>query len=221
MPLTPAQNTTFKAHIAANVNTVPAGMPWTNGFAGQAINTLPNDNAGNTTAAGWYNQTASPTFTVWRDIPMDTVLGLITNASMTPADAVPPAPTTLPAAPSEADQAAYSNQMAALEVWKVRSIACQGKQFNLQNLILSRITAPMKKTSYRASLQDCLTNIPAGVGGANIAANWTGVRDAAKSSARYVEQVFATGTGSVVVPADLGYEGSITGDDVETARNSA
>lgn len=202
MPLTSAQKTTLKNDITANVNAVPAGMSWTNGFQGQAINTLPNDNAGNATIAGWYNQTAAPDFYVWRDLPMETVLGLITYAAMTPADAVPTTPDL------------------SVQVYIARALACQGKQFNLQNLTIGRTTAPMKRTNYRAAMQDCLTNIPAGANGAGIAANWTGVRDAAKSLARYVERILATGTGSQVSPADLGYEGTVSGDDVESARNS-
>lgn len=201
MPLTQAQKQTLKADIAANANTIPPGQPWTGSFAGQAINTLPNGGDANAAIAGWYSLAATPDYIVWRDLPMESVLNLITFASMTPADAVPTTPAL------------------TVDVYRARALACQGKQFNLQNLILGRTVAPMKRTNYRAAMQDCLTNIPAGASGALIAANWVGVRDAAKFTAKNVEKLFATGAGTTATPSDLGYEGSITGDDVEQSRN--
>jgi hypothetical protein len=202
MALTSAQLTTLKNDIAANTAAIPENQSWTGAFAGMQVKDVPNNGDGNFAVAGWYNQTASPAHIVWRDLPMETILGLITYASMTPADAVPTSPDS------------------AVQVWKARSLACQGKQFNLQNLTIGRSTAPMKRTNYRAAMQDCLTNLPAGASGNLIAANWVGVRDAAKFSATYAEKLFATGTGSTATPADLGYEGAITGDDAEQARNS-
>lgn len=196
MPLTAGQLASLKADIAANVNTV------TNAGGSVAINALPNNSDANFSIAQWYNQAAAGPFVVWRDVPMETVLGLISYASMTPADAVP-----------------SSNALDALLIWQARSLACQGKQFNLQNLTIGRSVAPMKRANYRTAMQDCLTNIPAGAGGNTIAANWTGVRDAAKFSATNAEKLFATGTGSTGSPADLSFEGAITMSDVETARN--
>ena len=202
MPLTAAQKTTLKADILANQATIPAGQPWTNSYAGVAVSAVPNSNDGNATIAGWYNQTASPDFFVWRDLPMDTVLGLITYANMTPADAVP------------------TDTALNVAIWQGRSLVCQGKQFNLQNLTIGRTTAPMKKSNYRSGMADCLANIPSGAAGALLSANWGGVRDAAKFLARFAEKVLATGTGTFNTPADLGYEGTVSGDDIEAARNS-
>lgn len=200
--LTSAQLSTLKAHIAANTNTIPTGQPWTGSFGGTQVKDVPNSGDGNAAIAGYYNLAASPAFTVWRDLPMETVLNTITFANMTPLDAVP------------TDTALNTS------IWQARALSCQGKQFNLQNLTIGRSTAPMKRSNYRAAMQDCLTNLPAGVNGALVAANWVGVRDAAKFSATNVEKVFATGTGSSGSPADLGYEGTISPDDVEQARNS-
>lgn len=193
--------TTLKADIAANVNTIPAGYPWSGFYVGSAINTLGNDPDANTAIAGWYSLTAAPDFVVWRDLPMESVLNLITFASMTPSAAIPTTP--------DLD----------VQVWIARSLACQGKQFNLQNLTIGRTTAPMKRSNYRAALQDCLTNIPAGANGAAIAANWTGVRDAAKQLASNIEKLFAVGTGSTASPADLVFEGVLTRQDVQQARD--
>jgi len=201
MPLTQAQKTALKTDIAANTNTIPAGYPWSGFYAGAAINTLGNGPDENTAIAGWYNLTATPDFVVWRDLPMETVLNLITFASMTPAGSVPTTP--------DLD----------VQVWIARSLACQGKQFNLQNLTLGRTVAPMKRANYRAAMQDCLTNIPAGANGAAIAANWVGVRDAAKQLATNFEKLFATGTGSTASPADLVLEGAVSRADIQEARD--
>jgi hypothetical protein len=216
--LTPAQLTTLKADVAANTNTIPAGQPWTGSFAGMQVKNVPNSGDGNAAIAGWYNLAAAPDFTVWRDLPMDTVLNAYTPANMTPLDTVP-AVTTLPSNPTAAQNATYNNQVAALHIWNARANNCQAKQFNFQNLTIGRNTAPMKRSGYRAGLQDCLTNIPAGAGGALIAANWVGVRDGAKFLATNAEKLFATGTGTAATPADLSFEGPITGADVENARN--
>lgn len=193
--LTPAQLQTLKTNIAANTSTVLIGGVAT------AINAIPNTGDGNDAIAGWYNQPAAGPWVVWRDLSMETVLGLVSYANMTPLDAVP------------------TDTALNVAIWQARSLACQGKQFNLQNLTISRNTAPMKRTNYRAALQDCLTGLPAGASGALIAANWTGVRDAAKFSATNAEKLFSTGTGSGASPADLVFEGNITLQDIETARN--
>lgn len=166
---------------------------------GVAIKDLPR-NADNAFAvANWYNQAASPAYVVWRDLPMEAVLNLITFANMTPADAVPTTPDL------------------SVQVWMARSLSCQGKQFNLQNLINGRTTAPMKKANYRAALQDCLTNIPAGAAGALLAANWVGVRDGAKFSATNAEKLLATGAGTSAAPSDLAFEGPVSDADVRQA----
>lgn len=192
MTLTASQKTALKTDIAAN----------TNAINGVQIKNLPNSDDANFDIAKWYNGTAAPDWIVWRDLPMEDVLNIITYASMTPADAPPTTPDL------------------TIQSWLAKAICCQGKQFNLQNLTMGRTTAPMKRTNYRAAMQDCLTNIPAGASGASIAANWTGVRDAAKQKATYAEKIFSTGTGSTASPADLGYEGAISPQDVFEARVS-
>jgi len=196
MSLTAAQKTALKTDILANTNTVLY-----QGVSTQ-IKLVPNTSDGNQAVADWYNQLASPAYIVWRDLPMLDVLNLITFANMTPLDAVPTTPDL------------------TVQVWTARSTACQGKQFNLQNLIFGRETAPMKRTNYRAALQDALTNIPAGAAGALVSANWVGVRDAAKFSATNFEKLRATGSGTSGTPSDLEYEGSISGGDVHDALNS-
>jgi len=197
MNLTPAQLSTLKTNIAANAATVP----W-NGST-LAINQLPNNDDAHDAIAKWYNLDAAGPWVVWRDLPMATVQSLITWASMTPLDAVPTTPAL------------------TVQVWQARSQSAQGKQMNLLNMLVERTTAPMKQTAYRAGLQDCLTNLPCGASGALIAANWTGVRDAAKFNATNAEKLFSTGTGSSGTPADLSAtaEGQLTGTEVGNARN--
>lgn len=196
MTLTPAQLATLKAHILANTTVIVGGQ-----FGGTQVKDVPNNGDGHHALAAWYNLAADPAFTVWRDLPMETVLGLITYANMTPLDAVPATP-----------------QLDVL-VWTARALSCQGKQFNLQNLTIGRSTAPMKRTNYRAAMQDCLTNLPAGAGGNLIAANWVGVRDAAKFPATNCEKLFATGAGTTNSPADLVFEGQLSPGDVSAALN--
>ena len=193
MALTTAQLQALKADIAANTATIN----------GVQIKDMPNNSDANFDIAIWYNATASPDFIVWRDLPMEDVLNLIDFAKMTPADAVPTTPDL------------------SVQVWNARAMSCQSKQFNLQNLTIGRSTAPMKRANYRAGMQDCLTNIPAGASGATIAANWTGVRDAAKKKATRGEKVLATGAGTTATPADLTFEGSLSYQDIAEARNIA
>lgn len=214
MALTSAQLATLKTNLTANTATIPAGMP----FAGTQVNAVPNTADGNAAVASWYNLEASPAFVVWRDLPMETVMDLVTLANMTPIDAVPTV-TALGSNPTAAQNATYNNQVAALHTWKCRSLSCQGKQFNFQNLTIGREIASMKKSGYRAAIQDCLTNIPAGASGANVAANWVGVRDAAKFNATNAEKLFAAGTGTTATPADLSFEGNLTAEEVQAARN--
>lgn len=200
MSLTPQQLADLKTDILANTNTIPAGYPWSGSFVGVQVKDVPNDSGdGNAAVAGWYNLAATGPFVVWRDVPMEVILGAITYANMTPLDAVPTTPDL------------------SVQVFVARALVCQGKQFNLQNLTIGRSTAPMKRANYRSALQDCLTNIPAGASGASLGANWPGVRDAAKFSATNAEKLFATGTGTDATPANLVFEGSVSESDINTA----
>lgn len=190
MPLDALQQATLKTSIANNTATVIyAGSP-------TPINQVPNNDDGNIAIRDWYNSVASPDFYVWRDLPVETVLNSIVWANMTPTDAPD-----------------------GTQTWLNRSMACQGKQFNLQNMIVGRTTVPMKRTNFRAGIQDSLTNLPSGVGGAALAAGWTAVRDAAKRLATNAEKLFATGTGSFSTPADAVVDGNITATEVSNARN--
>lgn len=92
------------------------------------------------------------------------------------------------------------------QAWQCRSLACQGKQFNLQLIFGSRDTIDPSKANVRAGLQDALTNIPSGTAGALVSAGWTGVRNAMQRKATNLEAIFASTQSS---PASLVVEGQI------------
>lgn len=135
---------------------------------------------------------------VWKSsVPVSDIFSMITWASMTPVD-VPD----------------------GTQAWANRSLACQGKQFNLQTMLAGRETLPSSKANIRAGLQDALTNIPAGPGGTAIAANWVGVRDLMKRLATRCEALFAVGAGSQGAPSDLVFNGYVTVEEVIQAINN-
>lgn len=106
--------------------------------------------------AAYYNTTASPNFYVYRTaVPVQDINDNVTWSNFTPADA----PDTS-------------------QLWLNRATAAQGKQFNLQTLLLSAggfLNAT--KSNVRQALQDALTNLPTGTGGAAVSGGWVGVRD--------------------------------------------
>lgn len=106
------------------------------------------------------------------------------------------------------------------QVWMNRALACQGKQFNIQTMLTGRTTLDVSKTNVRAGLQDALTQVPSGAAGVIRSAGWVGVRDAMPRLARRVEKLFATGTGTLASPATMTFEGTVSYQDVESARNS-
>lgn len=99
--------------------------------------------------------------------------------------------------------------------WQCRSLACQGKQFNLQLIFASHDTIDPSKTNVRAGIQDSLTNVPSGVGGAKVSAGWTNVRTAMQRLATNLEKIFANTQAS---PGTLVVEGII---DEVTIRQMA
>jgi len=105
--------------------------------------------------------------------------------------------------------------------WLCRSLACQGKQFNLQTILSSRTTINASKANIRAGLQDALTSIPSGIGGANKNAGWTNVNLIMQRNASLIEQILATGTGTTANPATLVFEGLIYYTDINNVMGWA
>lgn len=131
--------------------------------------------AGNLTGlAAYYNATAAPTFYVYRTaVPVQDINDNVNWANFTPADA-----------PDSS------------QLWLNRATAAQGKQFNLQTLLLSSngfLNAT--KVNVRQALTDALTNLPTGASGALVSGGWGTVRDNALARAATVlEKLFATTT---------------------------
>lgn len=164
------------------------------------LSAQPNTIDGSFAVAAALNAPASPAFVVWNpSAPLDRVQEAVTWANLTPSDA------------------ADSSQL-----WQNRSDMCQGKQFNLQ-MLLTRPSGTIRGdlSRVRTGLQDALTNVPSGTGGALQDAGWSGasgVRIALQRDALLVEKVFATGTGTSSSPATMTYVGTISPSDVQQAR---
>jgi hypothetical protein len=208
--LTFAQLAALKADIAANANTIPAGQPWTGAFAGQQIKAVPSSGDGNAAIAGWYGLTASPDFLVWRtDAPVKDILDAITWANYTPASAV--------------DDATLTTALLAAQR-QTQLLAIQTKQMNLQNMVIGREQIDASKVNIRAGLRDCVVNLPAGASGANIqaaGASGINVMNVLTRKANSVEKLLVTSSATTggVTASIMGFEGTISGSDVEQVRN--
>lgn len=147
--------------------------------------------AGATGAIQNYYNTAG-SFVVWSTgVNVSDIYDKIVWANMTPAD-VPDATAT----------------------WTNRALSCQGKQFNIQTLLQGRQTLDATKANLRAGLQDALTNIPSGVGGALVGGGWAAVNLVLQRMATNAEKLFATGTGTTASPGLLVFQGAISDYDV-------
>lgn len=68
-----------------------------------------------------------------------------------------------------------------------------------------------------AGMRNFYDNIFSSAGGANTRANLAVLW---KRSARRIEKILASGTGTTASPATLGFEGTVQGPDITAARNS-
>ncbi len=136
-------------------------------------------------------------FVVWQArVDVQKVFDAITWANLTPADA--PDDTT---------------------TWTNRNLQCQSKQLNLQTILQGRTSFDGRRANVRAGLQDALTNLPSGAGGASIAAGWAGVRTVMQRYANRAELLFSSGTGTAATPGDLSWEGRVSYDEITQAVN--
>lgn len=162
------------------------------------LNGQPVDGNGLGFIADALNSLSSPAFYVWRSSTQAASVGDAINwSALTPVD-------------TPDGTATYTN----------RALSCQAKQINLQILLQGQSSISSNKANIRAGFQDALTNIPSGVNGANTPGGWPNVKTAMTRVATVVEKLLATGTGTTASPADLGFEGNITSNDVDTARRS-
>lgn len=189
--LTTAQLQTLKAAILADPGM--AAQPMTSGGA-FAI-------------AAQLNAPASPAFKVWRtDVPVDSIIDAITWASYTPNDKVGAADTD----PNLSRKIGW-----LLEI--------QTKQMNLQLMLQGRSTLDCSHATLRAGLRDAVIQVPSGASGAATApggSSGVNVMNVCVRDATLGEKILAGAqqtTGTVTANV-LGYEGTISSDDVQQAR---
>ena len=162
------------------------------------LNGQPAGPDGSDAIAALYNAAAAPAFTVWRTTtPIADIENAIAWPNFTPSDTPD-----------------------GTQLWMNRALACQGKQFNLQIMIQGKAAISSGRANIRAGLQDATTNIPSGAGGAPLTGGWLAIKPAMTRPATRIERLFATGTGTAGNPGDLGFEGKVTYQDIEQARNS-
>jgi hypothetical protein len=112
------------------------------------------------------------------------------------------------------------------QTWANRSLACQGKQFNLQTILIgTQGVLNVSKINIRAGLQDALTAIPSGTAGASRSAGWVTIRDTVITRfATRAEKLFsnkANGNGATVTTAAAPvFEGQLSGMDIQLARQA-
>lgn len=194
MPLTSAECSTIKADLTGASAAAFAAF----------VAAAPSGDAG-TDVANFYNATAAGAAKVWReDAPVDAVRGAILWNRFTPSDAVP----------SDLTQLDILGQLAR---WQARSLACQGKQFNLQLMLSGTAsgTVPGHLKGFRDGLQDACASIPSGTGGATQNGGWTTtgtpVQEALKRAGTRLELLLSTTDGTAQVSSRYNY--GVTRDD--------
>lgn len=156
-----------------------------------------NRTAGATAAmADFYNQDSA--FVAWRSTTsVDAIMNAIVWANLTPTDA-----------PDGTQQ------------WMNRTLMCQSKQFNIQTILSGRLTIASANATVRNGLQDALTAIPSGVGGAALGGGWVNVQAAMQRLAKRGEALYATGTGTAQSPGAFVLEGTISNENIVAALGS-
>ena len=84
-------------------------------------------------------------------------------------------------------------------------------------MLFQREYITTQKLSTRHDLTDALTLVPAGAGGAAIDAGWLGagkVKETISRFATVAENAFTSGTGTVGQPGNLGWQGSVSINDI-------
>ena len=105
-------------------------------------------------------------------------------------------------------------------VWTNKALYSQAKQISLQTMVQGAQLVASGVAGIRAGLQDCLTALPTSSTGTNQAAGWAAVQVVMQRFATVAEALFDSGTGTAQAPADLGWEGFVTGSDIVLALGS-
>lgn len=162
-------------------------------------------------AVNLLNAVAAPAFRVWnRLVPAGDVLNNLVYANYTPNDT-----------PAQATEILG-------QTWENRAMSIQIKQIALQLLLQGRDTFDASRANLRAGLEDATTSLPSGNAGANRNGGWTAIQPILSRNATVAEKLFASGTGSVASPADLGTgadgkpcEGPITLQQVQDSETAS
>lgn len=105
------------------------------------------------------------------------------------------------------------------QLWMNRALMCQSKQFNLQTMLAGRMQLRTDNAAIRNGLQDCLSSVPSGLGGALLSGGWATVKQVIQRAARKGEALFLVGVGTTAAPIDLVVEGLVTNDNIVRALN--
>jgi len=167
--------------------------------ANSDMNTQPHNSDGAFAIAALYNAQAAGPYYVWDNaVPILVIMDNITWANYTPVDA-PDSTVT----------------------WSNRSLAAQGKQFNLQTMFQSRLTFDANRATLRSGLTDATQNLPTGTGGAILSGGWANIKTAITRTATRIEKLLATGSGTQGTPSTLAqvagasFGGAITYQDIQ------
>lgn len=154
---------------------------------------------GSDAIAALFNAPASPKYYAWRSTtPASDIGNAIVWSALTPSD-TPDATAT------------YTN----------RALMCQAKQINIQTLIQGRDSIASARPNIRAGLQDALTGIPSGTGGALLGGGWNAVKAAMTRPVSLLEKMLCTGgNGTLATPADMTFEGNIGYAEISVIRNA-
>lgn len=194
MALTLAQKQTLKAAITANPT-------WA---------AYPQNSDGYADLATVLNQPANPAFSVWRtDVPVSSIMDAITWANYTPNDVVGGSDT---------------DPLLTRKVGWLLTV--QTKQMNLQLMLQGRDRLNCSPPNVRAGLRDAVIQVPTGGGGALTSpggASGATVLNVCTRNATEGEKILANAsqgsdTTGTVTARVLGFEGKLTGADVQAAR---
>ncbi len=194
MALTTVQIAALKADILANPD----------------LNSQPVTNLGAIEIARLYN--LESTQPVWRtEAPVNAINDAIDWSKFTPVDSVPAA------------NAVSGN--AEIHQFNGRLLMIQTKQMNLQSMLQGRTIVDASKANIRAGLRDAVIALPAGASGANVVAGGSGgvtVLNAMTRMATRFEKLFAgaDATTGAVTAKLLVIEGAVSGEEIQTARES-
>jgi len=149
--------------------------------------------------AAWLNadRVSPSTFYVYRTaVPVQDIFDAITWANFTPQD-VPDS------------SVIYGNRVGI----------CRCKQENLQTMLLgAQGFLNPSKPNIRAGLQDALTALPSGAGGANKNAGSVAVAATLYRPATRAEALLATGTGTTASPGTMTFFGPVMLDEIGGLR---